>query len=699
MSTHCPYCAFQCGVRLVDDDATGGANDARVLRVVGDRASPVSRGALCVKGHHAAATLAHPERVTTPLVRDEHGVLVPATWDDALAIVTRALAATRALSGADAVGVFGSGALTNEKAYLLGKLARVALGTSNIDYNGRFCMSSAATAANMAFGLDRGLPFPVEDIAEAEVVLVVGGNFAETMPPIMQYFERQRASGGSLIVVDPRRTPMANASTLHLDLTPGTDAALANGILHVLVRDGLIDERYIAARTEGWDAVKAMASSHWPERVERITGVAEARIVEAAHLLGRAKSAIVLTGRGPEQQTQGVANTLAFIDVALAIGAVGKRGSGFGCVTGQGNGQGGREHGQKCDQLPGYRKIDDPEARRHVAEVWGVHEDEIPGKGKSAYELLESLGKDVRALVVVGSNVLVSTPNANAIERRLRALDFLVVVDFFVSETAALADVVLPSAQWAEEDGTMTTLEGRVIRRRRAVAPPPEVRTDLEIFCAIAAGLGKAHLFESSDPEIVFDELRRASAGGVADYAGITYERIDREQGVFWPCPSENHPGTPRLFAERFATPNRRARFHAALPAQPAEPPDDAYPLYLTTGRLLAHYQSGTQTRRVRALDAMAPAPHVEIHPSTARRHGVSEGDDVRVETRRGAAIFAAKITRALREDTVFVPFHWGGAQSVNRLTSPALDPLSKMPELKLCAARIARHVAEGGLP
>ena len=313
MSTHCPYCSFQCGVRLTR------AAGASAFGVVGDRASPVSRGALCVKGHHAAATLAHPERVTTPLVRDASGALVPASWDDAIAMVTRALAATRALHGADAVGVFGSGALTNEKAYLLGKLARVALGTSNIDYNGRFCMSSAATAANMAFGLDRGLPFPVEDIAHAEVVLVVGGNLAETMPPIMQYFERQRAAGGSLIVVDPRRTPTADASTLHLRLTPGTDAALANGILHVLVRDGLVDERYVDARTEGFEAVKALASSYWPERVERITGVAEARVVEAAHLLGRAKSAIVLTGRGPEQQSQGVTNTLAFINVAPPV--------------------------------------------------------------------------------------------------------------------------------------------------------------------------------------------------------------------------------------------------------------------------------------------------------------------------------------------------------------------------------------------
>jgi assimilatory nitrate reductase catalytic subunit len=658
---------------------------------------PVNKGALCIKGWTSTATLAHPDRLLNPLARNAAGEFVQVSWDEALGRTVRAFRSAQERYGRDAVGVFGSGALTNEKAYLLGKFARVALGTSNVDYNGRFCMSSGAAASIRAFGMDRGLPFPLEDIGGAEVVLLVGSNVAETMPPVMQYFQAQRANGGRLIVVDPRRTATAAAADLHLGLTPGSDTALANGILHILVRDGLVDEAYIRDRTEGFERVKALAASYWPERVERITGVPEAFLVRAARMLGTAKSAMVLTGRGAEQQAQGVNNTLAFINIALALGLAGKPSSGYGCLTGQGNGQGGREHGQKADQLPGYRRIDDPAARRHIAAVWNVAEEDLPGPGKSAYELLDSLGQEggPRALFVIGSNVVVSAPNALHVEKRLRALDFLVVADFFLSETAQMADVVLPSAQWAEEEGTMTNLEGRVLLRRRAFLPPAGVRTDVDILCALAERMDKGRHFAFSSAREVFDELRRASAGGVADYSGITYEKITAQNGVFWPCPAVEHPGTQRLFADRFPTPSGKARFHAASHQPPAEAPDADYPLYLTTGRVLAHYQSGTQTRRVSQLAEMEPGPVAEIHPATARRFALADGDSVTLTSRRGSATAKARLTRRIREDTVFVAFHWGGEQAINRLTNPALDPISRMPEFKVCAVRVARALAE----
>ena len=690
MATHCPYCSFQCGIEV-----TGPRESASVA---GNAAFPVNKGALCIKGWTAAATLSHPERLLAPLARGADGALTPVSWDEALTRVARGLQDVQARHGRDAVGVFGGGSLTNEKAYLLGKFARVALGTAQIDYNGRFCMSSAAAAGLKAFGIDRGLPFPLEDLAQAETILLIGSNVAETMPPAMQYFAAQRANGGQLIVVDPRLTPTAQAATLHLRLTPGSDAALANGLLHILVRDGLVDRDYARGRTEGFDAVRAAVAAYWPERVERITGVPEAHLNQAARLLGTAKTAMVLTGRGPEQQAQGVNNTLALINIALALGLPGRRASGYGCLTGQGNGQGGREHGQKADQLPGYRRIDDPAARRHLAEVWGVPEASLPGPGRSAYELLDSLGQDdgVRALLVLGSNPVVSAPNAQHIEQRLRSLDFLVVADFFLSETASLADVVLPTAQWAEEEGSMTNLEGRVILRRRVFAPPAGVRTDIDVICEIADRLGKGSGFSFSGPRDVFDELRRASAGGAADYSGITYEKLTANDGVFWPCPAEAHLGTPRLFAERFPTPSGRARFHAVQHQAPAEEPDADYPLYLTTGRLLAHYQSGTQTHRVAHLEEMAPEPLAEVHPGTARRLRLADGDWVTLATRRGASVFKLKLTPAIREDTVFVPFHWGGGQSANRLTNPVLDPISRMPEFKVCAVRIERCSKEG---
>jgi NAD(P)H-dependent nitrite reductase large subunit len=660
----------------------------RTVTIAGNDRFPVNKGGLCVKGWSAGETLAHPDRLTTPLLRAASGALTPVSWEAALDVIAARVRRVQSHHGADAVGVFGSGSLTNEKAYLLGKFARVALGTSNIDYNGRFCMSSGASASIRAFGIDRGLPFPLEDIPRAGAVLVAGSNPGETMPPLMQYFAAQRAKGGKLVIADPRRSTTARWAALHLGLRPGSDAALANGLLHVLVRDGLIDESYIARRTAGFDAVRKLVTQYSPDRVERITGVPQASVVEAARLIGTAGSTMILTGRGPEQQSQGVNNALAYVNVALALGQVGRPPGGYGCITGQGNGQGGREHGQKADQLPGYRRIDDPAARQHMAAVWGIPEADLPGPGKSAFEMLSSLGDDVRGLFVVGSNPAVSAPDALRIRERLQALDLLVVADFFLSETAALADVVLPTAQWAEEDGTMTNLEGRVVLRRRAVAPPRHVWTDLEALVAIAARLDRARFFPTAEPAAIFDELRRATAGGPADYSGITYDRLVSEDGVFWPCPDPAHPGTPRLFLDDFPTPDGRARFHPVPHRPPAEERDDEYPLYLTTGRLLAQYQSGTQTRRVADLQALAPEPVAEVHPATAARLGLKDGGRAVLTTRRGTARMAVELTTDIREDTVFVPFHWGGEGSANRLTNPALDPISRMPEFKVCATR-----------
>jgi assimilatory nitrate reductase catalytic subunit len=510
------------------------------------------------------------------------------------------------------------------------------------------------------------------------------------MPPIMRYFEAQQLNGGKLVVVDPRRTPTAQWAKHHLQIRPGTDAALANGLLHVAVREGLIDQRFIDSRTEGFADALRISASYWPDRVEQITGVPEAAVLETARMLGAARRPMILTARGPEQQAQGVNNTLAYINLALALGCVGKPSSGYGTITGQGNGQGGREHGQKADQLPGYRRVDDPAARDWIASVWGVPPASIPGTGRSAYELIDTIGAPggIRALMVMGSNIAVSMPHGTHVAERLAALEFLVVSEFFLSETAKLADVVLPAAQWAEEDGTMTNLEGRVILRRRASDPPPGVRTDLEALSAIASVLGKERFFPTGDSREIFAELCRATQGGPADYSGITYERITAEDGVFWPCPGAEHPGTPRLFAESFPTPSGRARFHAVPHGSPIDARDDEYPLFLTTGRLLGHYQSRTQTRHVTELEDGAPEPLAEMHPATARLLGLSNSRHVTLTTRRAAATFMLKVTPTVREDTVFVPFHWGDLQSVNRLTSPALDPISRMPEFKVCAVR-----------
>jgi assimilatory nitrate reductase catalytic subunit len=673
VDTHCPYCALQCGMRL---------DGVRVT----PRDFPVNAGGLCQKGWTAGSLLTSPRRLTTPMIRVD-GALEPVSWDFALDFVARKLGELRRAHGPDSFAVFGGGGLTNEKAYLLGKFARVALGTSQIDYNGRFCMSSAAAAGIKAFGADRGMPFPVTDLKNADVVLLAGANPAETMPPFTQHLR-----GADLIVVDPRRTPTAELASLHLAPAPGTDLALALGILHAVVEGGHLDRSYLDDRTSDFEAVWRIAASWWPERAERVTGVSAADMRLAAAKLAGARNAYILTARGTEQHATGTANVGGWINLALSLGLPGRAGSGYGCLTGQGNGQGGREHGQKADQLPGYRKLDDPAAREYVAGVWGVDPDSLPGPGRSATELLDALGTDggPKALMVFGSNVVVSAPRSARVQDRLSALDFLVVADFVLSETAALADVVLPVTQWAEEDGTLTNLEGRVLLRRKALDPPVGVRSDLAVLNGLAGRLGQPADRFPTDAETAFEELRVASKGGIADYSGVSYERLRNGEALHWPVPENDHPGTPRMFLDAFAHADGRARFVPVEYTGPAELPDEEFPLQATTGRVLQHYQSGAQTRLIGELNDVVPEAFVEVHPDTAKRAGLEEGDPARIRSRRGETIAKVRFVQSLKPDLVFVPFHFPGAQRANLFTNPALDPVSRMPEFKVCAVSLS---------
>ncbi|MEU4446554.1 molybdopterin-dependent oxidoreductase [Actinosynnema sp. NPDC050801] len=647
---------------------------------VSPREFPTNRGGLCQKGWTSAELLTSPARLTTPLVRRD-GELTPATWDEALDLVADKLGQLRQAHGPDSVGVFGGGGLTNEKSYLLGKFARVALGTSQIDYNGRFCMSSAAAAGMKAFGLDRGMPFPVTDLDRADAILLVGGNPAETMPPFVQHLKN-----AELIVIDPRRTPTAELATLHLQPAPGTDLALALGLLHTAVADGHLDREYLAERTTGFDDAWRIAATWWPERVERVTGVPVADQRAAVRILAEAANAYILTGRGTEQHASGADTVSAWINLALALGLPGTKYSGYGCLTGQGNGQGGREHGQKADQLPGYRKIDDPAAREHIMNVWGV--DDLPGPGRSAYELLDALGQPdgPKALLVFGSNVIVSAPSSQHVADRLAALDLLVVCDLVLSETAAVADVVLPITQWAEESGTMTNLEGRILLRQVAVAAPEGVRSDLDVLRGLATRLGQPAERFPTDPETVFEELRLASKGGTADYSGVTYERLRQGEALHWPVVQES---TPRNFLDRFAHPDGLARFIPVEHRGPVEMPDAEYPLQATTGRVLQHYQSGAQTRLVAELNRAEPEAYVEVHPDTATRAGLGNGAMAAVVSRRGRTVARVRCVPSMRIDVVFLPFHYAGDGRANLLTNPVLDPTSRMPEFKVCAVRL----------
>ncbi|WP_285114357.1 molybdopterin oxidoreductase family protein [Leifsonia sp. fls2-241-R2A-40a] len=669
------------------------------------RAFPTNRGGLCKKGWTSAELLAIPDRLVTPLIRDRTlGRFRPAGWDEALGFIADRLAAIRREDGADAVGVFGGGGLTNEKAYLLGKFARLALGTSRIDYNGRFCMASAAAAGNRAFGVDRGMPFPVSDLDDAETIMLLGSNVAATMPPFIGHLAGARAAGG-LIVMDPRRSQTAQLTTegggIHIQPAPGTDLIVLLGLTHLVLADGNADTAYLESRTTGFDAVRRSVASWWPERVREHTGVPAAQLREVAARLARGRSTYILTGRGVEQHVDGTDTATAAINLALVLGLVGRAGSGYGTLTGQGNGQGGREHGQKCDQLPGYRKIADPEHRAAVAAVWGVDPGVIPGPGIPAVELLGMLGKPggVRALLVHGANVVVSGPDTTAIRAGLQALDLLVVCDFVLSETAELADVVLPVTQWAEEEGTMTNLEGRILRRHRAIGPPAEVRSELQILAELARRLGAPSVWPT-DPAAVFDELARASEGGVADYSGLSHATLDAQLAVgeaaHWPYPAGSH-GTPRLFLDRFGHDDGRARM-VAVRAREVTAGREPGELTLITGRLLEHYQSGAQTRRVPELLAAQPGVRAEIHPATAARLGIADAEPVRVYNARGVVEATALLTDGIRLDTVFLPFHFAGSHCANLLTGSAVDPVSAMPDFKRTPVTVERAEVVAGV-
>jgi len=589
--------------------------------------------------------------------------------------------------------------LSNEKSYLIGKFARLALGTANLDYNGRLCMVSAGAANKKALGIDRASN-PWSDIRLADVVFVAGANVAECAPITTSYIWQARDRGAKVIVADPRVTPLARTADVFLGLRPGTDSALMGTILHVLIARDWLDHDFIRDHTEGFEAAAEAVRDYTPAWGAGVTGVPAKRIEEAAELWGTSRTGMLLHARGIEHHTKGVENVLSCINLGLATGKYGRAGCGVTTITGQGNGQGGREHGHKCDQLPGNRDITNPEHRAYVASVWGCPVNEIPGKGKTAQEIVNAIHDgEIKGLLSICFNPMVSLPDTAFTAAAFEKLEFYAVIDFFLSESAQYADVVLPGSLHEEDEGTATSVEGRVIKLNAAVRPPGEARRDWEILVDIARLLGKERYFPFRGTREMFEELRVASKGGTADYSGITWERVEAEQGVFWPCPSEGHPGTRRLFeGGRFYTENGRAKFHPVRYRPPAEVVDDAYPVWLTTGRVVSQYLSGTQTRRIGPLVEQYPEPLCEMHPRLAAHLGVQSGDIVRVTSRRGTMMLPAAVVETIRPDTVFIPYHWPGARAANQLTQRALDPVSKIPEYKVSAVRVER-VGPGRVP
>jgi len=683
VKTHCCFCGMQCGIQLK-------VKENKVVGFEPWMEFPFNEGRLCPKGVQRYLQNNHPDRILSPLQRVEGKGFEPISWDKAMDRTVSEIKRIQKDYGNDAMGMLSGVSLTNEKSYMIGKFARVALKTANLDYNGRLCMVSAGAGNKKAFGLDR-ISNTWSDLKHAEVIIIAGTNISETFPTLTHYIWQARDNGAKLIVVDPRITPIARTADLHLPIKPGTDSALFGAILKILADNDWLDHDFIDNHTSGFDETLAAVKDYDLDWAEKTTGINKALILEAATLWGKASTSFLLHARGIEHHTKGVDNVVSCINIVLATGRIGKPYCGYGTITGQGNGQGGREHGHKCDQLPGNRDISNPEHRKYISEVWGIAEKDMPGKGLTAYEMIEAIHRgEVKGLITICFNPLVSLPNNNFVREALEKLEYYVAIDFFLNETARHADVIMAGSLHEEEEGTVTTAEGRVVKINAAITPPDNARRDGDIIMELADRLGAGDKFNYENSEAIFNELRVASKGGTADYYGITYEKIEKKMGVFWPCPSLDHPGTPRLWEDKkFRTPDGKAHFNAAPFRPSSEITDKEYPVIMTTGRVVSQYLSGTQTRRIGKLVDQYPEPLLEIHPKLAYQYGIKDKELVRVLTRRGEALFPAQLVETIREDTVFIPYHWGGIHSANQLTIGTLDPVSKIPEFKVCACRL----------
>ncbi|SES38925.1 assimilatory nitrate reductase catalytic subunit NasC [Salipaludibacillus aurantiacus] len=686
MPSQCPYCSVQCTMDLIEDTVFTNKR----FKAKPDKGNPTSGGRMCIKGANAHQHVYNDERITHPLLKID-GEFVPVPWELACEYIAKQFQSIQHFYGKDSIGVYGGGSLTNEVTYLLGKFARVALKTKHIDYNGRFCMSAAAAASNAAFGIDRGLSNSLQEIPDADCIILAGTNIADCQPTIVPYFRQAKKNGAFIIVSDPRETATTKLADLHLKPKPGTDAMLAHGLLKILIDEGFTDSEFIASRTNGYTQLAEDLTSISLQRVSDVTEVSIEDLKTAARKYGDAPNGFVLTARGVEQHANGSYAVGQFINLVLATGKIGRYGNGFGSITGQGNGQGGREHGQKADQLPGYRSIEEYKDRKIISDLWGIDECDLPGKGVSAYEMIEKMAQgEIKGLFVMGSNPAVSNPNGVYTEHALRQLDYLVVADMFLSETARMADLVLPVSSYLENEGTMTNMEGRVTLRKAAKPVPKTIKHDWEILCDLAKYLGAGNAFSFSSAQAIFEELRVASKGAKADYYGISYDRLSHET-VCWPCPDEQHPGTQRLFDSEFAHADGRAVF-SPLELEKAlseAMTNEEYPLLLTTGRLMSHYLTGVQTRRSPDLLKRDKEPLLHIHPDTAACYRIEDNELVELKSSKGTVIIRASFTTAIRKDTLFAPFHWGDSQSVNRVTQPRLDPVCKMPEFKRTAVAV----------
>ncbi|MCB1959365.1 MAG: formate dehydrogenase subunit alpha [Rhodocyclaceae bacterium] len=682
----CPYCGVGCQL-------TYHVADGQIVQVDG-RNGPANASRLCVKGRFGYDYVRHPQRLLRPLIRKagiaksldgfdpDHpeAVFREASWEEALAFAAGGLARIRAESGGRALAGFGSAKGSNEEAYLFQKLVRTGFGSNNVDHCTRLCHASSVAALLEGVG-SGAVSNPVADVAQTDVIVVIGANPAANHPVAASFIKNAVKAGKTLILIDPRRTDLARHATHMLQFRPDSDVALLNSLLHVIIENGWVDEAFVRERVDDFDALKAQVAGFSPEAMAESCGVPAATLREVARCYALADKAMILWGMGISQHVHGTDNARCLIALALLTGHIGRPGTGLHPLRGQNNVQGASDAGLIPMMLPDYRRVDDAAARARFEQLWGATLD--PAPGLTVVEIMNAaLAGQIRGMYIMGENPAMSDPDLNHARSALAALEHLVVQDIFLTETAAFADVVLPASAFPEKTGSFTNTDRRVQIGRAALPLPGDARQDLWIIQQIAQRIGLD--WQDAPVTEVFEEMRRA----MPSIAGISWERLNAEDAVTYPCQTPDDPGQPVLFATRFPTASGRARLVPAGLVDAAEQPDADYPIVLMTGRLLEHWHTGAMTRRASVLDAIEPEPVVMLHPEDVSTLGVCAGDWIALHSRRGTLRARARIDHGMRRGEAFLPFCYREA-AANLLTHDALDPWGKIPEFKYSAVRL----------
>jgi len=674
--TVCPFCGCGCNFYLQ-------VLDGEIVGVIPCKTDEISEGSLCIKGRNAHQFIQHKERLKTPLIK-ENGQFKPAGWQKALDIVSQKLEEIKQKFGPDAVGFLSSAKCTNEENFALMKLARAVIGTNNVDHCARLCHASTVAGLMSSFG-SGAMTNSIPELEGADCILVIGSNTFEQHPLIGSRIMKAKENGTKLIVVDPRRIPLASFADVFLQIKPGTDVCLLNGLMNVLISQNWIDEEFISKRTEGFEDFKQKVKEYSPERVREITGIATEDLQRAARLFGEAQRASIIYSMGITQHITGTDNVKSCANLAMLTGNVGRESTGVNPLRGQNNVQGACDMGALPNVYSGYQSVTDKQVRGKFEKAWAA---KLPSKpGLTVVEMMGAAHTgSLKAMYIMGENPMLSDPDINHVKTSLEALDFLVVQDIFLSETARLADVVLPASSFAEKEGTFTATDRRVLRVRKAIDSIGESKPDWVIISELAQRMGSKQ-FNYTSPEDIMKEIAELTP----IYGGITYERLDSGGILAWPCPTSDHPGTKFLHKGTFT--RGKGRFFAIDFKEPAEMPDEEFPFILTTGRLMFQYHTGTMSRRIPSLEKEASKGFVELHPQDAQRLGVKQGQRVAVNSRRGEIQIDVFITDRVAPGVVFIPFHFVES-AANVLTSDKLDPEAKIPELKVCAVSVRKEVS-----